>query len=368
MKKCLHVLPMDKLSGAEKLALIICENLQNYKPIVICGGDKLKDIFEDKGIKTYVVDFKNSIFNSAKEISKIAKENDIDIIHAHDNTASIISYISKLIYRLDIKLVSHIHNCYPWLKSNNKNKIIDSIFRKRYDYNIACGKLVYDFYTKYTNCINLKNTSVLSNAIEVKEIINKSNINKDEIYKQHSIPKDKKILGFVGRISNQKGILPFIESVSRHKDKFVDCIFLIVGSGEQDDEAKELVKKLNMNELFVFTGHQDNIYDFYPLMDVFFLPSFYEGLPMVLLEAMSFKKPIVSMNVGSINEIIKNNGYLIEPGEYDDFINKLDKLKDDDENIKIFGQNSLNIINRDYEIDTYCYKLERIYNFVNGEV
>lgn len=368
MRKCLHILPMDKLSGAEKLALIICKKLPNYNPVVICGGDTLKDIFEDNGIRTYVVDFNKSIFKSAKEISKISTENDIDIIHAHDNTASIISYISKVIYRLDIKLVSHIHNCYPWLKSNNKNKIIDSIFRKRYDYNIACGKSVYDFYTKYTNYITTKNTSVLSNAIEVKEIIKKSKVNKDEIYKQYSIPKGKKILGFVGRISNQKGILPFIESVSRHKDKFDDCIFLIAGSGDQDDKAKELVKRLNMNELFVFTGHQDNIYDFYPLMDVFFLPSLYEGLPMVLLEAMSFMKPIVSMNVGSINEVIKNNGYLIQSGEYDDFVNKLGKLKDDDEKRKIFGQNSLNIINRDYEIDTYCYKLEKIYNFVNGEV
>ena len=53
---------------------------------------------------------------------------------------------------------------------------------------------------------------------------------------------------------------------------------------------------------------------FYPIIDVFFLPSLYEGLPMVLLEAMAFKKAIVSMNVGSISEVIKNGktGMLIE--------------------------------------------------------
>ena len=45
---------------------------------------------------------------------------------------------------------------------------------------------------------------------------------------------------------------------------------------------------------------------FYPIIDVFFLPSLYEGLPMVLLEAMAFKKAIISMNVGSINEVINN--------------------------------------------------------------
>ena len=44
--KCLHVLPMNKLSGAEKLALILCKNMKTYEPIVVCGGDNLKSIFE----------------------------------------------------------------------------------------------------------------------------------------------------------------------------------------------------------------------------------------------------------------------------------------------------------------------------------
>ena len=59
--KCLHVLPMNKLSGAEKLALILCKNMKTYEPIVVCGGDNLKSIFEKENIKSYSVDFTNNI-------------------------------------------------------------------------------------------------------------------------------------------------------------------------------------------------------------------------------------------------------------------------------------------------------------------
>ena len=48
--KCLHILPMDKLSGAEKLVLILCKNMKNYEPIVICGGDTLSNVFKENGI------------------------------------------------------------------------------------------------------------------------------------------------------------------------------------------------------------------------------------------------------------------------------------------------------------------------------
>ena len=64
--------------------------------------------------------------------------------------------------------------------------------------------------------------------------------------------------------------------------------------------------KLKLEDIFILTGFQEKVNVFYQIIDVFFLPSLYEGLPMVLLEAMAFKKAVISMNVGSISEVIKN--------------------------------------------------------------
>lgn len=369
MRKCLHVLPMDKLSGAEKMALLICENLNGYEPLVICGGENLKSIFQNKGIDTFVVDFKNnSIFKSAKAICKIAKNNKVDIVHAHDNRASMISYIAKILGKFDFKLISHIHNCYPWLKNNSKNKILDQYFRKRYDHNITCGKLVYDYYTKNTDYINENNTTSISNAIDIGKIkkheMTYTDI--DYIYEEFNIPKDKTIFGFVGRLSEQKGIIPFIKVLNDNKHKFKDCKFLLVGNGEEELEVRRIIKKLRLEELFILTGYQENVYKFYSVIDIFFLPSLYEGLPMVILEAMSFGKPIVSMNVGSINEVLEDgyNGNLVESGDLNIFINKLECLKKDKYTQMRFKLNGLKTIELNYNIEVYNRELIKVYNGV----
>lgn len=362
--KCLHVLPMNKLSGAEKLALILCKNMKAYEPIVVCGGDNLKSIFEKENIKSYSVDFTNNILKIAKELKNIIKENDIKIIHAHDNNASVSSYITKKLYRLDVKVIAHIHSCYPWLEGNTRTKKIDTFFRKRYDHNIACGELVCDYYKKHTDYINKSNTTPLSNAIDIDEIKAYTPNNIDEVYQEFNIPKDKIILGFVGRLTEAKGIIPFIKELRHHKDKFNDCKFLLVGNGEKEEEVKLLLKKYNLEELFILTGYQDNVYKFYPVIDLFFLPSLYEGLPMVILEAMSFGKPIVSMDVGSINEVVMNNytGNLVEKNNYNKFLKCLANMKQDAVKTENYGINAINIIDKKYNIKIYCENVVKIYN------
>lgn len=365
--KCLHILPMNKLSGAEKLALILCKNMQRYEPIVVCGGSNLKSIFQESSIETYNIDFKNnSLLKITKELHKIIKENNIKIVHAHDNNASISAYITKLIYIHKFKLISHIHNCYPWLEGRNKNQIIDSLIRPRYDYNIACGTLVYDYYKKHTNYITKNNTSILSNAIDIDNISNLKDKYRKDLKPKYNIDPNKKVIGFIGRISEQKGIIPFIEEFKSYKDEFKDCIFMLIGSGDQDEKAKELIKKYNLKNNFILTGHEDDVYKFYPIIDIFFLPSLYEGLPMVILEAMSFRKPIVAMNVGSINELVKNeyNGYLINEKDYKSFIKYLKILKNEDERIKSYGENSFKIIENNYNIVEYQKNITKVYDKV----
>ncbi|MGL5693056.1 MAG: glycosyltransferase family 4 protein [Peptostreptococcaceae bacterium] len=363
--KCLHVLPMNKLSGAEKLALILCKNMNTYEPIVVCGGDNLKFIFEKENIKSYSVDFaNNNMLKTTKELKNIIKENDIKIIHAHDNNASVTSYITKQLYRLDVRVISHIHSCYPWLEGNTKNKKIDKFFRKRYDHNIACGKQVYDYYREYTDYIDEKNTTSISNAIDVEEINKYASYSTEVIYKEFNIPKDKTIFGFVGRLTEAKGIIPFIKNIGSYKAGFKNCKFLLVGNGEQEKEVIRLIKDFGLEDLFILTGHQDNVYKFYPLIDIFFLPSLYEGLPMVILEAMSFCKPIVSMNVGSIKEVITHNvnGVLVEKENYPEFIRSLITLSEDKELSNRYGREAYTEIDKNYNIEKYEKEINKIYN------
>lgn len=367
VKRCLHILPMNKLSGAEKMALILCKNMKEYEPVVVCGGDNLKNVFEEAGIKSYALNFSNKKLPSTLSgLKKIIKENDIKILHAHDNNASLNAYLVKKLYRLDVKVISHIHNCYPWLKGDNLNKKIDKFLRTKYDHNIACGKIVYDFYKENAEYFEEEKTSILSNAMDIEEITKVDLSKSEEVIKEFNIPKDKTILGFIGRLDEQKGIIPFIKEFAKHKEEFNDCRILLVGNGSQEDEVKKLIKELALEELFILTGFQNDVYKFYPIIDVFFLPSLYEGLPMVLLEAMAFKKPVVSMDVGSISEVIKNGqtGNLIESENREEFVKALIQVKYDKKVRSNLGENAFDYINKNYNINKYCNKLNGIYNSI----
>ncbi|MBX9136330.1 MULTISPECIES: glycosyltransferase [unclassified Clostridium] len=363
MNKVLHVLPMNKMSGAERMALLLCKNLKNYEPIVVCGGEELSNVFKENQINSYNIKFSNKkILANAFELSKIIKSEKVKIVHAHDNTASLISYLAKRLFKADVKIVSHIHNCYPFLKGNGVNKRIDKYLRNKYDFNITCGKIVTDFYKKNTDYFKENKNLTLSNAMDIKYITNVDENDVEKVVTKYKIPSNKKVLGFVGRLDEQKGIIPFINELSKHKEKFDDAIILLVGNGSQEDEIKALIKKLNLEDLFILTGFQENIKSFYPIIDIFFLPSLYEGLPMVLLEAMAFKKPIVSMNVGSISEVINNDtGILVNSEDYDKFINELIRLKNNENLSTELGESAFNFIESNFNIQSYVNKIESRY-------
>lgn len=361
MEKCLHVLPMNKLSGAEKMALLICKNLKHYEPVVICGGEVLKEVFEKNGIKAYVVDFsrKNTI-KALKEIKKLVEDNKIKIVHAHDNNASVYSYLAKRLFNLKVKVISHVHSCYPFLKNHGLNKRVDKFFRSKYDCNILCGNQVQDYYLEYGNYLSLNRTKTMSNAIDSFHI----DSNEEEVKQlKNSLDiADEIVLGYVGRLCDIKGILPFIEEVGANKNLFTDCKILMVGSGEEEERAKQLVEKLKIKDLFIFTGFKENPHKYYEIMDIFFLPSRYEGMPMVVLEAMSYSIPVVSMEVGSIGELLKEDrGVLIKAGNYKEFIIKLSELKNDKEGISIKGKLSKKFVAENYNIDDYINKLQSLY-------
>lgn len=363
MNKVLHVLPMNKMSGAERMALLLCKNLKNYEPIVVCGGEELSNVFKENQINSYNIKFSNKkILANAFELSKIIKSEKVKIVHAHDNTASLISYLVKKFFKADVKIVSHIHNCYPFLKGNGVNKRIDRYLRNKYDFNITCGKTVTDFYKENTNYFNEEKNLTLPNAMDIEYITNIESKDIEEVMKKYCIPKDKKILGFIGRLDEQKGIIPFINELSKHKDKFNDSVILLVGNGYQEEEVKNLIKELNLEELFILTGFQESVNIFYPIIDVFFLPSLYEGLPMVLLEAMAFKKTVISMNVGSISEVInKDTGILVDYMNYDKFINELIRVKNLGREQNLLGNNAYKFLKAKFNINEYVDKIENLY-------
>lgn len=126
-------------------------------------------------------------------------------------------------------------------------------------------------------------------------------------------------LMYMGEISNRKGAFDLLKAINDNKEYFKDKLLLRMGGNEVDGDIRGYIQK---NGLKDFVSHEGWIsgqkkIDCLSWEDVYILPSYNEGLPIAILEAMSYNHPVISTPVGGIPEIITNgeNGILVQPGK-----------------------------------------------------
>ena len=132
-----------------------------------------------------------------------------------------------------------------------------------------------------------------------------------------NIDERKNLVGYIGRLSKEKGILTFIEViqiVAKKRDENIE--FLIVGDGELNDKIIEFLNKNNLDNKVKVTGwiSHEKLPDYLNELKLLVLPSYTEGLPNIILEAMACGTPVLATPVGSIPDIIKDDetGFIIK--------------------------------------------------------
>lgn len=131
---------------------------------------------------------------------------------------------------------------------------------------------------------------------------------------------DEKIrLMYMGEISKRKGGFDLLEAIVNNKEYFADKLLLRMGGNEVDGDIKAYIRENGLESFVTYEGWiagQKKI-DCLNWEDVYILPSYNEGLPIAILEAMAYSHPVISTPVGGIPEIIKSgeNGILVQPGD-----------------------------------------------------
>lgn len=190
----------------------------------------------------------------------------------------------------------------------------------------------------------------------------------EEIYKKFSIPKDKLIVSYVGRLDSEKHIHVLIDafnSVLKRTSKPVHL--LIVGSGTDAERLENLAYELGIHQNVTFTGRvtDDEIVELHKVGDIFAMPSPAELQCIAALEAMSSGKPVVAVNAGAVHELCQTgvNGFLCEKDNSGQMADALEKLIDDDKLRVQFGAESLKIA-QTHDINHTLDQFEEIYEQV----
>ncbi len=238
-----------------------------------------------------------------------------------------------------------------------------------------------EYYANSKNKMNILTTITKCDGLIVlsqswREYFKKIGIPLDKIYVLNNVvspplmqyvhsQEDVFNLLFLGEIGKRKGVYDLLKVISENKSFFSGRMKLRVGGNLEEEIIKNYIFENNLSSIVSFEGwiKGDKKVECLNWADAYILPSYNEGLPIAILEAMSYSCPIVSTNVGGIPEIVKNeyNGFLIEPGNHGEIFDSLKKLVLNPDLVKIMGGNSYKMITPFFPENVFLH-LKKIYN------
>jgi len=225
------------------------------------------------------------------------KSHDVDIIHSHKYKTNLYAFLANIGVRK--KLVSTCHN---WLGESLSMRFyawLDKRVLRHFDMVVGVSEEIRSELRRHMSPDRIRS---VGNGVDIRKYTR--TMDNGEAKKRLGIGS-KYVIGFVGRLSPEKGIDYLLRAVSGLVKEGLDVSALIVGDGELAAALKQEANRLQITDRVTFTGNRSDTPLLYSAMDVFVLPSQQEAFPMVLLEAMACGVPIVATRVGDVAEIVE---------------------------------------------------------------
>ena len=181
------------------------------------------------------------------------------------------------------------------------------------------------------------------------------------------VERDKNVFNllYLGVIGQRKGIYDILKALKEHREQFDGKVHLRIGGNQEEDILKACIHENDLESMVTFKGFVsgDKKIECLNWADAYILPSFNEGLPIGILEAMSYGHPIISSPVGGIPEVVKDgeNGCMVEPGNLEEIAAAILKFVQNKDLIDQYGKESLKLV-QPYLPETVFESLAKMYN------
>lgn len=295
-----------------------------YITIGVCSRGNHREQIESDGVSliSIQIDRKVSISNikSVYELYKLIRTLKPDIVHVHTPIAAVLGRIAAKLAGVP----SIIYTAHGFYFHENMKPLA-------YKTTYLIEKLMARLFTHYIFTQSQEDAQLavdskflpkdrilcISNGVDVAEKFNPVRINQVEInklYEEFDLSKENKIITFIGRIVKEKGIFDLLEAFSRIRKDNVKL--LIIGGqaqGDRDISAIDKIDSYKNNPNIIFTGNRVDINNLLYISDIFCLPSYREGMPRSIIEAMAMENAIIATNIrGSREEVIDGKtGFLV---------------------------------------------------------
>ena len=258
----------------------------------ICDSDSQAiptEEIESLGGRVYLIPPYQDIFANMKELKRICKENNYPIMHAYNSTMNLFSMRVAKQVGIPVRISESLSMAHKEDQKTKIKKILRPFSKWYVTHFLACGEDCgrWQFGDKLFDSGKVE---VFKTAINTEFNAFDSEV-RSKTRKEHQW-EDKIVIGHIGRFTAQKNSVRLIEiyaAIAKAEPKAILCL---IGDGELKDEMMHKIRELGIEDKVDYLGRREDIQQFYNAMDCFVLPSLYEGLPVVGLEAESCGLPM----------------------------------------------------------------------------
>lgn len=360
MVRVLHFIPAFSMGGMESLIMSLYRNIDKEKvqfDFLVETQEDIKLFSEIKSLGGNVYRINNvNKYNPIDYIFKIDKffkknAQNFSILHCHNyERGPIVSYFAK---KYGIKhRIFHAHtNSINDVRFKQLKRVLMRITNSLSTHFLASSKEAGNFYFSKDN----KEFIVFKNSIDVKHFLF-NETTRLKLKNDLNLSNDF-IIGHTGRFTHAKNHKRIIEIFKKLNNKVPNSKLLLIGDGPLRGELESLINKYSLSNSVIMTGIKDNINDYLQVMDVFLLPSFFEGFCISLLEAQASGLPCVVSNSIPSEVILTNLVEKLDLNESDAIW--VDKIKSKESFLR---ENQSNIIiNNGYDTKENSEKLQDFY-------
>lgn len=345
---------------------IACSKDNNFNQLVAQGYEMFEVNISRK------VDFKKNLL-SIWHLYKLMKKNKYDIVHVHTPVAAILGRIAAKL--AGVKNIVYTAHGYFFHEEMSKLKYCFYYFLEKFfarfftDYLLLQSKEDYELSIK-KHFKQKEKTIHLGNGVDIKQKFNLKVINQEPLKNlrdEFNILSDDLIISFVGRLVREKGVIELVESFQELNKEKKNMKLLLIGEvleSERDQFLKNKLGEWQEDKNIVFTGARNDINLLLALSDFFVLPSYREGLPRSIIEAMAMENPIIATNIRGCREEVQHgeNGFLIETKNKIELQFFMKKLLDDRNLRKSMGEVSRQIVEKEYDEKKSLNKQIKLFN------
>ena len=368
--KILQTIRQGKIGGGESHVIDLVEELDKdkYESVVLSftEGPMVERMLAN-GIKTYVIHTEKPFdFTKWNAVGEILKNESIDIVHAHGTRAN--SNTFSAARKLGIPVIYTVHG---WSFHPDQHFLLRNfrVLGERYLVNRSA----------LTICVSENNLNTalslfpMKRATVVKYGINLHKFNPRLVFpdlrSELGIDRKTLLVGYVVRMTIQKDPFTLVRAIAMIPQD-LDIKFLFVGNGDLKNDTVKLAENLGVSSRIIFMDFRQDVPNVLNAIDVYCLPSLWEGLPIGMLEAMAMEKAVIVTAIDGAREVITDhqNGLLINPQNPEELARAIIELRTSEILKEQLGKAAGETIQKDFNVIKMTRKIEELYDRTNQSV